>query len=94
MATFSNKRVFGYPTMVVAIVLIGFIGMGVWIHHMFTVGLGGMINAIFAVATMLVGIPTGIKVFNWLLPCGADEFASRPRCCSPSASFRLSSSPG
>lgn len=66
MATFSHKRIFGYPTMVVAIVLIGFIGMGVWVHHMFTVGLGGTINSIFAVATMLVGIPTGIKVFNWL----------------------------
>lgn len=66
VATFSNKRVFGYPTMVIAIVLIGFIGFGVWIHHMFTVGLGAMVNAIFAVATMLIGIPTGIKVFNWL----------------------------
>lgn len=66
VATFSRKRLFGYTSMVFATVLIGFIGFMVWIHHMFTVGFGAMANSIFAIATMLIGIPTGIKVFNWL----------------------------
>ncbi|MFS0861347.1 cytochrome c oxidase subunit I [Fredinandcohnia sp. 179-A 10B2 NHS] len=66
-ATFSRKRLFGYSSMVFATVLIGFLGFMVWAHHMFTTGLGPIANAIFAVATMAIGVPTGIKIFNWLL---------------------------
>ncbi|KAB2496166.1 cytochrome c oxidase subunit I [Priestia endophytica] len=66
-ATFSRKRLFGYTSMVFAIVLIGFLGFMVWVHHMFTTGLGPIANAIFAVATMAIAVPTGIKIFNWLL---------------------------
>jgi cytochrome c oxidase subunit 1 len=66
ISTFSRKRLFGYSAMVFATVLIGFLGFMVWIHHMFTVGLGPVGNAIFAVATMLIAVPTGIKIFNWL----------------------------
>ncbi|MGG1216861.1 cytochrome c oxidase subunit I [Priestia endophytica] len=66
-STFSRKRLFGYTSMVFAIVLIGFLGFMVWVHHMFTTGLGPIANAIFAVATMAIAVPTGIKIFNWLL---------------------------
>ncbi|WP_240371756.1 cytochrome c oxidase subunit I [Anoxybacteroides rupiense] len=65
-ATFSRKRLFGYSSMVFATVLIGFLGFMVWAHHMFTTGLGSIANAIFAVATMAIAVPTGIKIFNWL----------------------------
>nr|WP_246860848.1 cytochrome c oxidase subunit I [Bacillus sp. REN3] len=63
---FSRKRLFGYSSMVFATVLIGFLGFMVWAHHMFTTGLGPVANAIFAVATMAIAVPTGIKIFNWL----------------------------
>lgn len=63
---FSRKRLFGYSSMVFATVLIGFLGFMVWAHHMFTTGLGPIANAIFAVSTMAIAVPTGIKIFNWL----------------------------
>ena len=77
-ATFSRKRLFGYSAMVFATVLIGFLGFMVWAHHMFTVGLGPTANAIFAVATMAIAVPTGVKIFNWLLTIwgGSIEFTT------------------
>ncbi len=65
--TFSKKRLFGYTAMVFATFLIAFLGFMVWAHHMFTVGLGPVANAIFAIGTMAIAVPTGIKIFNWLL---------------------------
>ena len=63
---FSRKPIFGYPVMVGATTMIGFISMGVWAHHMFSVGMTSVGNTFFAISTMLVGVPTGIKIFNWL----------------------------
>ncbi|MFC5865080.1 cytochrome c oxidase subunit I [Acidicapsa dinghuensis] len=63
---FSRKAIFGYPAMVAATVGIGFISLTVWAHHMFTVGLGAPGNAFFTFSTMVISVPTGIKVFNWL----------------------------
>ncbi|MFP3948059.1 MAG: cbb3-type cytochrome c oxidase subunit I, partial [Longimicrobiales bacterium] len=64
--TFSRKPLFGYPIVVYAGVLIGFIGWGVWAHHMFTVGMGPIADSFFAASTMIIAIPTGVKIFNWL----------------------------
>src|SRR2546422_4188726 len=63
---FSRKPIFGYPAMVTATMLIGLISVGVWAHHMFSVGMTAMSNTFFVASTLLVGVPTGIKIFNWL----------------------------
>jgi cytochrome c oxidase subunit I len=63
---FSRKVIFGYALVAASAVSIGFIGMGVWAHHMFVVGMGSTPNALFAASTMLVAVPTGVKIFNWL----------------------------
>jgi cytochrome c oxidase subunit 1 len=63
---FSRKPLFGYAVMVYAIGAIAFLGFGVWVHHMFTTGLGPTANAIFSGSTMLIAIPTGVKIFNWI----------------------------
>jgi cytochrome c oxidase subunit 1 len=63
--TFSRKPIFGRPAMVGAVVAIGFISFGVWAHHMFAVGMSSWSNTFFAASSMLVGVPTGIKIFNW-----------------------------
>ena len=63
---FSRKPIFGYPVMVAATVCIAFVSMSVWAHHMFTIGMTSYANSFFAITTMAVGVPTGIKIFNWL----------------------------
>src|SRR5277367_1524970 len=63
---FSRKAMFGYPIMVAATVAIGFLSMAVWAHHMFTVGMSSNANTFFVLSTMAIGVPTGIKIFNWL----------------------------
>ena len=63
---FCRKAIFGYPAMVAASVCIMFVSLSVWAHHMFTVGMTSVSNAFFTLSTMLVGIPTGIKIFNWI----------------------------
>lgn len=66
VATFSQKTLFGYTTMVWAIAIITFLSFVVWLHHFFTMGAGADVNTFFGIATMVIAIPTGVKVFNWL----------------------------
>ncbi len=63
---FSRKPIFGYSIMVAATLTIGFLSLGVWAHHMFTVGMTSYGNAFFVASTMAIAVPTGIKIFNWL----------------------------
>jgi cytochrome o ubiquinol oxidase subunit 1 len=78
VATFSRKKLFGYKTMVIALVAIMFFSFVVWQHHFFTMGAGGDVNAFFGIMTMIIAIPTGVKLFNWLFTMyrGRISFAS------------------
>lgn len=66
ISVFSKKKLFGYPSMVWAIVAITFLSFIVWLHHFFTMGAGANVNAFFGIMTMVIAVPTGVKVFNWL----------------------------
>ena len=66
VATFSRKYLFGYNTMVYATVAIGLLSYVVWVHHFFTMGAGANVNAFFGIMTMVIAIPTGVKIFSWL----------------------------
>lgn len=66
VATFSRKRLFGYTSMVWAIWAIVVLSFVVWLHHFFTMGAGGNVNAFFGIMTAIIAVPTGVKVFNWL----------------------------
>jgi cytochrome c oxidase subunit 1 len=66
LPTFARKPLFGAPVVIYSGIMIGFLGFGVWSHHMFAVGLGPVADSAFSVATMLIAIPTGVKIFNWI----------------------------
>ncbi|HEX5164350.1 MAG TPA: cytochrome c oxidase subunit I [Thermomicrobiales bacterium] len=66
LPTFSRKPLFGYSAVVFSGIAIGFLGFGVWAHHMFTVGMGPLPTAVFSITTMLIALPTGVKIFNWI----------------------------
>lgn len=78
VATFSQKRVFGYVSMVCAAIAITLLSFMVWLHHFFTMGAGADVNSFFGIVTMLIAIPTGVQVFNWILTMfkGKVTFAS------------------
>src|SRR5437764_10630454 len=65
-STFSAKPLFGYRSMVLATMAICLLAFMVWLHHFFTMGAGADVNAIFGIATMVIAVPTGVKVFNWI----------------------------
>ena len=66
LPVFSRKPLFGYPVMVFSGIAIGFMGWGVWVHHMFATGLGPVAIAAFSISTMFIAVPTGVKIFNWI----------------------------
>jgi len=66
IATYCRKRLFGYTSMVYATACIGVLSFIVWLHHFFTMGAGANVNAFFGITTMIISIPTGVKIFNWL----------------------------
>ena len=66
LPVFSRKPLFGYAAMVFSGVFIAFLGFGVWSHHMFATGMGPIADTVFALGTMLIAIPTGVKIFNWI----------------------------
>ncbi len=76
ISTFSRKRIFGYTSMVVSLMIIVVLGFGVWIHHLYVAGIANWTRVIFMWATILIGVPTGIKIFNWIatLYKGSIEF--------------------
>lgn len=78
VSTFSQKKIFGYPSMVCALIAITLLSYMVWLHHFFTMGAGANVNAFFGIVTMLIAIPTGVQFFNWILTMfkGAIHFAT------------------
>jgi len=66
VATFSRKRIFGYTSMVIALLAITVLSFTVWLHHFFTMGSGASVNTFFGIMTMIIAIPTGVKIFNWI----------------------------
>ena len=79
VSTFSRKRLFGYITMVYATSCITVLAFIVWLHHFFTMGAGANVNSFFGIATMIIAIPTGVKMFNWLFTM----FRGRIRMTAP-----------
>jgi len=79
ISTFSGKPLFGYRSMVMATMAICILAFMVWLHHFFTMGAGGNVNAFFGVMTMIIAVPTGVKVYNWLFTL----FGGRIRYASP-----------
>ncbi|MBM4761924.1 cytochrome aa3 quinol oxidase subunit I [Bacillus sp. B15-48] len=67
ISTFSQKNLYGYKSMVASMVVISLLSFTVWVHHFYTMGQGALTNSIFSITTMAIAVPTGVKIFNWLL---------------------------
>ncbi len=79
ISTFSGKPLFGYRSMVIATMVIFVLAFMVWLHHFFTMGAGGDVNGVFGVTTMIIAVPTGVKIFNWLFTI----YGGRVRLATP-----------
>ena len=79
---FSRKPLFGYGLVVFSGALIGFMGFAVWSHHMFTTGMGVVATSAFSILTMLIAIPTGVKIFNWIGTMWGEGFVLKLPCFS------------
>ena len=90
VSTFSRKPVFGYLPMAYAMVAIGFVGFVVWAHHMYTVGMPVNLQAYFIAATMVIAVPTGIKIFSWIATMWGGSIDFKTPSCGPSASSSCS----
>jgi cytochrome o ubiquinol oxidase subunit 1 len=83
IATFSGKPLFGYRSMVAATMVICILSFTVWLHHFFTMGAGGDVNAVFGILSMVIAVPTGVKIFNWLFTMyGGRVRYTAPMCWS------------
>ncbi len=92
ISTFSRKRVFGYTAVAFSSVAIALFGFFVWAHHMFIMGVSNYSALVFSLLTMLVAVPSAIKIFNWAAPSTRAPSPSRRRCSTPSASSASSPS--
>jgi cytochrome c oxidase subunit I+III len=79
VSTFARRPIFGYPVMVLALVVTGFLGFGLWVHHMFTTGIPQLSQSFFSAMSMMIAIPTGVQIFCWT----ATIWAGRPRLGVP-----------
>ncbi len=79
VSTFAGRPIFGYPVMVLALVLTGFMGFGLWVHHMFATGIPQLSESFFSAMSMMIAIPTGVQIFCWI----ATLWAGRPRLRTP-----------
>src|SRR6201981_3195663 len=79
VSTFSRRPLFGYRSMVLATMAICLVSFTVWLHHFFTMGAGPNVNAVFGIASMIIAVPTGVKIFNWMFTM----YAGRIRFTTP-----------
>ncbi|MGH7510050.1 MAG: cytochrome c oxidase subunit I [Gemmatimonadales bacterium] len=75
VSTFTRREIFGYPVMVLALIMTGFLGFGLWVHHMFTTGIPQLGQTFFTAASMMIAIPSGVQIFCWI----ATIWSGRPR---------------
>jgi cytochrome c oxidase subunit I len=79
VSTFTRRPIFGYPFMVLALIAIGFLGFGLWVHHMFTTGLPRLGSSFYTAASMVIAIPSGIQIYCWI----ATMWQGKPRLATP-----------
>lgn len=87
VATFSRKALFGYKSMVYATIAITVLAFVVWLHHFFTMGAGANVNAFFGIMTMVIAIPTGVKIFSWLFTMYKGRITFTTQCYGRLASL-------